>query len=107
MVFTTILFTVEAKADDFCDPEDQCLITYKLADIYGDGWTGNCIGVRYSDSQEYITWVELSSGKIGKGVIPVCPGRTLVLEWHNGTYPEDCSFAFFDVNDNLLCEHKA
>lgn len=107
LTLITILFAVEAKADDFCDSEDQCLITYKLGDLYGDGWTGNCIGVRYCDSQEYITWVELSSGKIGKGVIPVCPGRTLVLEWHNGTYPEDCSFAFFDVNDNLLCEHKA
>ncbi len=107
IVFATLLFAVEVKADDFCNPEDQCLITYKLGDAFGDGWTGNSIGVRYADSNGYITWVELGSGRSATGVIPVCPGRTLVLEWHNGTYPEDCSFTFYDVNEDIICEHKA
>ena len=84
-----------------CEEEDQCLMTYALADAYGDGW--NNANLRVVDVETGKTFATLMLANGGKdapveGAFAVCPGREISFEWTPGSYPGECSFTIYDVN---------
>ena len=87
-----------------CEEEDQCLITYSLADSYGDGWNGNAINVVDVESGSILATLTITSGNTEEGTLAVCPGREINFEWVKGSYPGETSWTIYDVNEEEICQ---
>lgn len=86
--------------------DDMCQIRLILQDAYGDGWDGNTIQVVDASTGIVIgTYtVDATAGKDPQTFIVNVPnGREIHFVWgETGTYPEECSYVVYDVNDALI-----
>ena len=88
----------------FCNPEDQCELTFTLTDSYGDGWNGAAINV--VDVETGSSLGLMSNQNVAKGeetetyTLAVCDGRELRFEWVSGNYDSECSYVVTDINGN-------
>ena len=85
-----------------CSEENQCLITYSLADSYGDGWNGANISVVDNETGMVIATLTLTSGQSSEGSFSVCTGREISFVWSPGSYPNECSFVILDINEDEI-----
>ena len=81
-----------------CPIENQCEITYKLGDSYGDGWTGNAINVVDVTSNIVLDTWTIQYGDSASGSLFVCDGREIKFEWVSGYDPNDISYRVYDAN---------
>lgn len=89
----------------FCSEEDQCVITYELADSYGDGWSGNAINVVDAESGNVLATLTIANGASAVGAVAVCPGREIQFQWVSGgtySYPEECSYIIKNANSDEI-----
>lgn len=87
---------------DICSPEDQKEITYELADSYGDGWNGAAINVVHVNTGIVVATLTLASGSSETGTISLCCGEDYSFVWKAGNYDSECSYAFYDVNEEEI-----
>ncbi|MBR4389811.1 MAG: fibronectin type III domain-containing protein [Prevotella sp.] len=91
---------------DICMPEDQCLITLKLTDSYGDGWNGNAIEVVDAETGKVLgTFANTSDAGAGEAqsyTLSVCNGRAINFQWVKGSYPGEASWVIYDVNEEEI-----
>lgn len=86
-----------------CMPEDQKEITYELADSYGDGWDGAAINVVHVNTGTVVATLTLASGSSETtGTVNLCCGEDYSFEWKAGNYDYECSYAFYDVNEEEI-----
>ena len=91
---------------DLCMPENQCAITYELADSYGDGWNGNTLSVVDVLTGETIaTWTVPSGSNSASGSLALCEGREIQFVWAGTSWPEENSFTVYDINGDIICQH--
>lgn len=83
----------------FCDPQDQCSITYEFADDYGDGWNGARISV-VRDGVE-VASLTMLNGSTESGTLPLCSGDYDFV-WVSGYYDDECSFIIYDPYGNEI-----
>lgn len=81
-----------------CPIENQCEITYKLGDTYGDGWTGNAINVVDVTSNIVLDTWTIEYGDSASGSLFVCDGREIRFEWVSGYDPNEISYRVYDAN---------
>ena len=81
-----------------CPIENQCEITYKLGDSYGDGWTGNAINVVDVTSNIVLDTWTIQYGDSASGSLFVCNGREIKFEWVSGYDPNEISYRVYDAN---------
>lgn len=81
-----------------CPIENQCEITYKLGDSYGDGWTGNAINVVDVTSNIVLDTWTIEYGDSASGSLFVCDGREIRFEWVSGYDPNEISYRVYDAN---------
>jgi len=96
----------------FCPLEDQCELTFRLTDSYGDTWNGNAINVidvaantvLASITNEYNNYQATgSSGSFTQTkTLTVCDGRELRFEWVEGSWPDECSYTVTDFSGNEI-----
>ncbi len=70
------------------------IITYALADSYGDGWNGNAIIVM-DENCEVIANLTISSGYSASGYFELCDDYYEFV-WKLGNYPGEASWTFID-----------
>ena len=87
---------------DICLPEDQKEITYELADSYGDGWNGAAVNVVHVNTGIVVATLTLASGNSETGTISLCCGEDYSFVWKAGSYDSECSYAFYDVNEDKI-----
>lgn len=88
---------------DVCSPEDQKEITYELADSYGDGWNGAAINVVHVNTGIVVATLTLASGSSETtGTVNLCCGEDYSFVWKAGNYDSECSYAFYDVNEEEI-----
>ena len=99
-------------ATPFCNPEDQCEISYVLGDSYGDGWNGASIEIWYGST--FVTSLTMfSGGEWGdksasmEGSIPLCAGLNYTFMWVSGDYDSECFFTIYDASGEVLMSHEA
>lgn len=86
-----------------CMPEDQKEITYELADSYGDGWDGAAINVVHVNTGTVVATLTLASGSSETtGTVNLCCGEDYSFVWKAGNYDSECSYAFYDVNEEEI-----
>lgn len=85
---------------DLC--EDVCEIQYELTDAYGDGWNGN--GIQIVDvTTEYIyTTLTIENGSTASGTLRVCNGSEIEFRWVEGSWPDECSYIVYGVNEEVI-----
>ena len=83
---------------ELCAPEDQCEISYELTDSYGDGWNGNAISIVDKETGVQVANLTIASGGSASGSVALCNGRTYTFKWVSGSYSNECSYVFLDVN---------
>ena len=81
-----------------CPIENQCEITYKLGDSYGNGWTGNAINVVDVTSNIVLDTWTIQYGDSASGSLFVCDGREIRFEWVSGYDPNEISYRVYDAN---------
>ena len=100
-------------ASEVCSPEDQAAVSYVLEDSYGDGWNGGYIKVVHNTTG--LTVAELAATDFGggnmasaeEGILNLCCGEEYSFEWVEASRDnEECSFAFYDVNDEEIFVFK-
>ena len=86
--------------------ESMCSITLVLTDSYGDGWNGAAIKV-----VDVLTGTEIgtfantntaSGGEAQNYQVPVPDDRDIRFEWVSGSYDDECSYAVYDVNGEVI-----
>lgn len=89
---------------EICPTADQCAITYKLGDTYGDGWNGCAINVVDVATDIVIGTLTMTTndGDTLSGTLPVCDGRDIRFEWVNGYYAEETSYTIFSTLGDTL-----
>ena len=88
----------------FCLTEDQCQITYTLEDRYEDSWNGAAINVVDVVTSTIFATLTIEEGSSASGVLNVCNGREIRFDWVSGSYDDECSYAFYDINGELIFE---
>ena len=97
----TINFTTS-----FCEPEYQCQISYTFEDEEGDSWNGAAINVVDVVTGTIFATLTMDEGFSTNGVLDVCDGREIRFEWVSGNYDGECSYAFYDINGELIFESE-
>ena len=98
------------EATPFCNPEDQCELTFTLTDSYGDTWNGNAICVVDVATGTVLATVTNATNDHANAPItetytlPVCDGRELSFEWVMGSYPGECSYTITDANGAVILQ---
>ena len=91
---------------DLCAPENQCEITYELADSYGDGWNGNTLSVVDVATEVVLaTWTIPSGDSSASGSLALCDGREIQFVWAGNNWPSENSFTVYDINGEIICQH--
>ena len=93
----SLTFTTEC-----CEPEDMCSISYELTDSYGDGWNGNAIRIIDKETGALMATLTIASGNSATGTVSLCNGRTYQFWWTDGNYASECSYVFYDVNEDEI-----
>ena len=76
--------------DIFTPCATSCQLSFTLSDSYNDSWNGAYITV-YQDGAE-VTTVTCASGESGQTQsLTLCGGSQYTLEWHTGSYDNECS----------------
>ena len=102
-------------ATDFPDDWDWCQVKLVLTDKWGDSWNGNAIKIVDALTGKQIgettyTNQDLngssSNGENEENILyaEVPDGRDIEFQWVLGSYPAECSWAVYDVNEELLFE---
>ena len=91
--------------------DDMCQIKLELTDSYGDGWSGNAIKIVDVATGTVIgtyTNQDLDGGSSGVEVntlyATVPNDRDIEFQFVKGNYANECSWAVYDVNDELIFE---
>ncbi len=89
---------------EICPTADQCAITYKLGDTYGDGWNGCAINVVDVATDIVIGTLTMTAndGDTLLGTLPVCDGRAIRFEWVKGYYADETSYTIFSALGDTL-----
>ncbi len=88
-----------------CPSADKCNLEFIMVDSWGDGWNGNSVEVLENGIS--IASVTLTTGTNGTQSVPVCPGATIDLIWHLGSYPEEASLTVNDAYSVLIYSFAA
>lgn len=94
---------------EFCDPSNQCNISYTLTDSDGDGWNGGSyIKVVYKATNIDIAHLTLASGSSTTGNLALCDGAIYDFIWiKGGSFDYECGFVIRDVNNEIILEHSS
>ena len=87
----------------FCEPENQCAITYTLEDEYGDGWNGASIDIM--NGSTLVASLTIDGGRTYEGSLSLCPDVTYTFAWTSGEYDSECSFTIYDTEGTKLLHH--
>ena len=87
----------------FCEPENQCAITYTLEDDYGDGWNGASIDIMIGST--LVASLTIDNGRTYEGSLSLCSGLTYTFVWIQGEYDSECSFTIYDTEGIELLHH--
>lgn len=87
---------------DICLPENRKEITYELVDSYGDGWNGAAVNVVHVNTGIVVATLTLASGNSETGTISLCCGEDYSFVWKASSYDSECSYAFYDVNEEEI-----
>ncbi len=86
--------------------EETCQVRLELSDMFGDGWSGAAIKI-----VDVLTGTELgtftNTDEAGKNeaqiyYAEVPDDRDIEFQWVKGSYDGECSYAVYDVRDNLI-----
>ena len=98
----------------FCNPEDQCELTFTLIDSYGDTWNGNAIKVVDEETNLVLAIMTndynnyQATGQSGAytqtKTLTVCDGRELRFEWVKGSWATECSYTIADANGTVIVQ---
>ena len=91
----------------FCEPYEQCEITFELTDIWGDGWndayievldaaTGTVLGTVTNENLNGTTGI--CEYEVNIKTLFVCDDRELQLVWHSGKYDKECSYTIYGAD---------
>ena len=96
LIMTVFLLTCLGAA-----AQDNCPITYKLTDSYGDGWNGNAIEVLDATGATLATWT-ISNGSTAEGILMVPQGTNITFQWVTGQYADECSYEVYDSEGEVI-----
>ena len=91
---------------DLCTPVEQCDITFKLTDNYGDGWSGNAIKV--VDVLTNVVLGEFANTSAAEAHeaqiyhLAVCNGREIQFQWVAGGYASETSYAVLGPDGDTI-----
>ena len=85
-----------------CEAENQKEISYELTDSYGDGWNGNAIKVVHHNTGNVVATLTISSGASATGTVALCCGEDYDFVWVSGSYANETSYVFYDVNGDEI-----
>ena len=95
-------WTTRSFTTDICEGSDQCEISYKLADSFGDGWNDCAINVVDVATGFVFGTLTINYGDSLSGTLPICDGRDIRFEWVNGSSADETSYTVYDVEGNII-----
>ena len=91
---------------DLCTPTEQCDITFKLTDNYGDGWNGNAIKVVDVLTNvvlgEFANTSAAAANEAQIYNLAACNGREIQFQWIEGTYASETSYTVLGPNGDTI-----
>lgn len=108
----SIPFEIElSKYDNFSDTNttemfsidylNSCNVTFILKDVYGDGWNGASLIVKYSDGTPDDIFT-ITSGLQDTYTKVIRSGVEVTLEWQKGDYDSECSFLVMSDDNSVI-----
>ena len=85
-----------------CAPEYMCGISYELASEFGDGWNGGAINIVDVESEFVIATLTFDQGYSSTGIVDVCDGKEIRIDYTAGQFPDDASYHIFDANGDVI-----
>ncbi len=95
-------WTIRSFTTDICESSDQCEISYKLADSFGDGWNGCAINVVDVTTGFVFGTLTINNGDSLSGTLSICDGRDIRFEWVDGSFADETSYTVYDVEGNII-----
>ena len=91
---------------NLCSDENQCSISYILRDSYGDGWDNASIDIVDVETGFTVASLTIKNGDSISGSLSLCEGRVYDFNWTSGNYDDECSFFFYDLNEEEIYCHS-
>ncbi len=95
-------------ATPFCNPENQCEISYVLSDSYGDSWENAYVSVVHHDSDTEVARLTMKSndGHELVGTLALCDGETYDFMYVNdGCCVDEHRFAIYDPSGEVVMDY--
>ena len=85
-----------------CAPEYMCGISYELASEISIGWSGGAINIIDVESEIAIATLTIDQGYSATGIVDVCDGKEIRIDYTAGRYPDFVSYNIFDANGDVI-----
>ena len=85
-----------------CPDEDMCGISYELASEISIGWSGGAINIVDVESEIAIATLTINQGYSATGIVDVCDGKEIRIDYTAGQYPDFVSYHIFDANGDVI-----
>ena len=85
-----------------CPDEDMCGISYELASEISIGWSGGAINIIDVESEIAIATLTIDQGYSATGIVDVCDGKEIRIDYTAGQYPDFVSYHIFDANGDVI-----
>ncbi|MBQ1732934.1 MAG: hypothetical protein II037_12070, partial [Bacteroidales bacterium] len=85
-----------------CAPEYMCGISYELASEISIGWSGGAINIIDVESEIAIATLTIDQGYSATGIVDVCDGKEIRIDYTAGQYPDFVSYHIFDANGDVI-----
>ncbi|MBQ2575599.1 MAG: hypothetical protein II575_15420, partial [Bacteroidales bacterium] len=85
-----------------CPDEDMCGISYELASEISIGWSGGTINIIDVESEIAIATLTIDQGYSATGIVDVCDGKEIRIDYTAGQYPDFVSYHIFDANGDVI-----